>query len=159
MKFAIATFFLGFCFSLQAQKVRVNLTFTFTEVYCGGAAPDENANLHALKKYAHKMIMVVREQNNKVDSVRTDSMGRISMKLRKGTYKFYESWRYYLNIPGNMDANDFDLRCLQQEWEKTIYKLVIARRKLNLVAMDPIRVYCSWNYPCLKESSPPPRRN
>jgi len=135
-----------------AQKKKVEILFYFTEPYCGGARPSEEMEQAATSKqaYANKTI-VYRSHRGKVDSAQTNDLGLLKLRLRKGTYFFYEQWRYNLYTPNNLPIENFDKTCLRSEWEKIAFKVSVERKKNTVIEITPIIKLCDWQLPCLTE--------
>lgn len=142
-----------------SQKRKVVLEIKSLQPYCGGAAPTEEmiAESSRPKPYAKKMIIVISEKG-KVDSVKTNEKGELKLKLKKGIYKLVEPWRYYLDTPGGVDANEFDLHCLKEEWPKIAYVLEVTKKGFKAVSNQEIIIYCPNSLPCIKNAEVPPGR-
>src|SRR5690606_25335664 len=106
-----------FSTAILAQKKKVEILFTYTEPYCGGARPSEEMEQAAAAKqpYANKTI-IYRSERGKVDSAQTNELGVLRIRIKKGTYYFYEQWRYNLYTPSDLPIERFDKTCLRAEW-------------------------------------------
>jgi hypothetical protein len=144
-------------FTLQAQKAKVSFPITYTQPYCGGARPSEEQikASETPRPYANAAFVILHE-NGKVDSAKTDKDGLLKLKLRAGSYKVCEAWRYRLYTPNNLPISSFDKTCLRNEWEKVAYTLEVSKKKFQVKPLDPITNYCDWALPCLIESGPVP---
>ena len=78
------------------QKKTVLVSLSYYQPYCGGARPSRDMQEEATKPkpYANKMVIVI-SAAGKVDSVKSNTNGVIKLRLKRGTYKIYETWRYY----------------------------------------------------------------
>jgi hypothetical protein len=159
MKFKLLIAFLFLCLFSYSQKKKVTAKITYREPYCGGARPTEEmvAESQKQKNYSGKMMMLVSEKG-KIDSAKTNEQGELKFKLKKGTYKLFEPWRYYLNTPNGGDANDFNLDCLKQEWEKEAYLIVVTKKEIKIAPRTEIVAFCPSEVPCIKDSERPPGR-
>jgi len=154
--FVLAIFVSGLVFS---QKTKVEFVITYTQPYCGGARPSEEIQKEAEKPkpYAGMTLVVVNEKN-KIDSLKTDDRGTFRKNLKKGTYKVYEAWRYNLYTPNNQQIELFDKTCLINEWQKPVLQIKVERKTFNLTILNPIQNFCDWQLPCLKDELVPPGR-
>lgn len=142
------------CFS---QKKNVTLKITYTEPYCGGARPTKEIEAESKKPkpYAKKTIVIL-SNAGKADSVKTNSSGTLKLKLKPGTYKLFEAWRYYKASPNGMPLADFDAECLKTEWQKEIILITVAAKTSSCTPKNDIVTFCPWAIPCMLESSRPP---
>jgi hypothetical protein len=157
MKFKLL---IGFCFCsavLFSQKKNIKITFTFIQPYCGGARPTEEMQRDAEKEkaYAGKTIVYV-SAKGKIDSCRTDENGTVKLRLRKGSYTLYESWRYNLYTPHNLPIESFDRACLVKEWQKPLCTVKVQKKDVKITGLNAIINTCPWRSPCLLDSAQPP---
>lgn len=124
----------------------------FTQPYCGGARPSKQmeADAQKAKPYANKMVILV-SATGKVDSVKTKNDGTFSAKLKPGTYKLYEAWRFYKLSPAADNLSNYSTECLKNEWTKNICLLTVTKQNFSIKEINPITAWCDWNRPCLKE--------
>jgi hypothetical protein len=142
----------GFCILLYFgafSQGKVNVKLSQKQSYCGGARPSEEI-LERYKKplpYVNKKLIIV-SSNGKIDSTTTDTKGALKLKLKPGSYKLYEAWRYRKRTPDGTTINDFDTSCLAQVWQKPDITIDVQKRKQVLtIDLDP--VYCPHTIPCL----------
>jgi hypothetical protein len=144
--------FLSLPLSFLAQKVRVTIPVTYTRPYCGGARPTEEMEKEAATpKPLTGTTLIWLSENGKADSVKTDAEGKLKLKLKTGTYKVYEAWRYRLYTPNNLPMESFNKECLRLEWEKYAYLVKVSKRKYTITSVEPIVKTCDWTLPCLTE--------
>lgn len=148
-----------FSAALSAQKTRVQIEVSHLHPYCGGARPTEEIEKEAStpKPFAGKTFIILSEKK-KIDSVRTDDKGLLTIKLKKGSYRIYEAWRYNLETPGHADIMQFDRTCLLAEWEKVYATLIVEKKKFRHQVLNPIVDFCEGQYPCLNSVEVPPGR-
>src|SRR5574343_1683704 len=105
-------------FAISSQ-CRVNVELTQKQSYCGGAKPPPEllAQLEKPIPYANKKLVLV-SANGKTTTVSTNSKGILKLKLKPGSYKLYEPWRFYKKTPDNSDIKNFDKTCLEPQWNK-----------------------------------------
>jgi hypothetical protein len=158
----ITTFFSAVLVALLAQSclsqtVKVSNRITYYKPYCGGArpTPQMEADAQTPKAYAGRTILVVSDKG-KVDSAKTNANGSVSLKLKQGSYRLLESWRYYRQSPDGSDINRFVDSCLRLEWSKEFETIVVRKKKATIVPKMEIIEQCPWRTPCLKESEMPP---
>jgi hypothetical protein len=153
MKYVPVLLLLIFIASCQAQKKRFDITVTYTQPYCGGARPTEEMTREAEKArpYAKRSLIFVSEKS-KVDSAKTDENGFLTLKLKKGTYLFYETWRYYLYTPENLPIEEFDRECLKTEWQKPLCKVSVTKEEVKITGLNAITKFCPWNVPCIRNN-------
>jgi hypothetical protein len=155
MKFLFVLACSSLCLFSCVQKKKITQQLFYTADYCGGARPTPEIEAEAAtpKKYAGRSVIFVSDAG-RVDSARTDSAGEFRIKLRAGTYRLYESWRYYLYTPDDMPIESFDRECLKKEWEKPIAVLLVEKQKIRMVPQNNIVKFCSWAAPCLTTQDP-----
>ncbi|MDI1353654.1 MAG: hypothetical protein PSX36_01960 [bacterium] len=100
------------------------------------------------RPYANKSIIYLSEKG-RIDSASTDAEGSLTLKLRKGTYHLFETWRYYLYTPLNLPFSAFDRACMIKEWEKYLYTITVLRRSYKTVQTNLLVELCEENIPCL----------
>jgi hypothetical protein len=140
-----------------AQTRKINIQITCIQPYCGGARPSAEmiAEAQQPKPFANKTIIIV-SAKSKVDSAKTNNNGELVLKLKKGNYKIYESWRYYKQGAGGIKLADFDKECLKNEWKKEIKEITISKKEFKFIDKNVIVEECPWNLPCILESAKPP---
>lgn len=140
-----------------AQTRQINLQITCMQPYCGGARPSAEmlAEAQKPKPFANKTIIIVTAKG-KADSVKTNTNGELVLKLKKGNYKIYESWRYYKKGAGGLKIADFDKECLKNEWKKEIKEIIVSKKEFKVIDKNVIVEDCPWNLPCILESAKPP---
>lgn len=151
---------LSFCLTtvvVFAQKKTVTVPITYMQPYCGGARPSKEIEADALvpKVYANKVVIIV-SSKGKVDSVKTNELGVITKKLNTGTYKLFETWRYYKKAPQHFLVSDFDKACLKDEWKKEIAEIIITKTETKIIQKNTIINACGWQLPCILENKKPP---
>ena len=146
-----------FALSSCSQKKLVSAQINCMQPYCGGARPTPEILKDAenAKPYANKTIIVV-SSTNKIDSVKTNQTGSFKIKLKPGTYKLFEAWRYYKKADGGMQVSDFDAECLKAEWQKEIKIVEVTKTEVKISEKNEIIQVCPWNLPCILESCKPP---
>jgi hypothetical protein len=143
--------------SLSAQKVRVEIPVSYTRPYCGGARPTEEMEKEAATpKPLIGATFIWLSEDGRSDSVRTDSEGKLHLKLKKGSYKIYEAWRYRLDTPNNLPIENFDKLCLRAEWEQSTFQVTVTKKKYDYRILQPIVKVCDWSLPCLQGEVPVP---
>jgi hypothetical protein len=142
-----------------APKKELSLKLTYTSNYCGGARPTEEMENGASKPraYADRSVIIISEKG-KIDSVRTNSEGVLKKKLRAGSYKLFEPWRYNLFTPENLPIDAFDRECLKNEWQKQMFQVTISKEEVKTISVTPIIFFCPWAAPCLLQQEVPPGR-
>ena len=150
MKHVLLAFFLLSVFASKSQKKTVYVSIQYLQPYCGGARPsDEMINeAERPRPYANMTVMWV-SANGRIDSAKTNEQGQLKLKLKKGTYFLYESWRYYLNTPNDLPIESFDKECLKTEWQKAICKIKVQKKSADISGLGPLVKPCSWALPCL----------
>ena len=133
------------------QKKTVLVSLSYYQPYCGGARPSRDMQEEATKPkpYANKMVIVI-SAAGKVDSVKSNTNGVIKLRLKRGTYKIYETWRYYKTSQEGPIAN-YDTECLKAEWQKEYYTITFSKKELAIVEVNQIINNCGWNRLCLKD--------
>lgn len=142
-----------------SQKKLVSTQINFMQPYCGGARPTPEiiADAEKPKPYANKTIVFV-STKGKVDSAKTNDSGMLNLKLKSGTFKLYEAWRYYKKATGGLVVSDFDVECLKTEWKKEIKEIVVTKKEIKILDKNEIVEVCPSNLPCVLESHRPPAR-
>jgi hypothetical protein len=146
-------------FSVYSQKKTVSVQINFMQPYCGGARPTPEiiADAAKAKPYANKTIIIV-SAKGKIDSAKTNDAGVLNLKLKVGTYKLFEAWRFYKKATGGLVVSDFDGECLKNEWKKEIKEIVVTKKENKISEKNEIIEICPWNLPCVLESRRPPAR-
>jgi hypothetical protein len=146
-------------FDSCAQKKALSFHVDFVQPYCGGArpTPQMEADAQKARPFSGKTIIIVSDKG-KVDSVRTDAKGNFKKKLDAGTYKFYESWKYYKATPNGDPVSNFDKDCLEKEWAKAFREVTKGKSTVTEKSEGPIVIPCPWKVPCLLEQFMPPVR-
>ena len=147
-------FFITLFFSvgiLKSQKEKITLVFSYKSQYCSGARPTPEmlAEAERSKPYANKTIILVSD-NFKVDSGKTNAKGEIKFKIKKGTYKAYEAWKFYKSGPGGADVVKFDKECLKMEWERQLFTIMKDAKKTRVETSGEIIEQCPWGLPCIR---------
>jgi hypothetical protein len=132
---------------LSQQKIKLQLKQQHQ--YCGGARPSPEilAKYEKPFPYANKKLVMI-ASNGKTDTVITDANGKLTLKLKDGTYKLYESWRYYKKTPDGSGRENYDSSCLAQRWEKVDVSIEIKKRK-SKITNEIDQAYCPHTIPCL----------
>lgn len=140
-----------------AQKKQVTVNITYTQPYCGGARPSKEIEEESRKArpYAKKKIMIVPEKG-KACSAKTSATGELKLKLKPGTYKLFEDWRYYKRSPNGGALSDFDTECLKTEWQRELFVITVTETNQESAQKNDIIMHCPWAVPCLLESARPP---
>jgi hypothetical protein len=135
-------------FSLLSQT-KVNIQILQKLSYCGGAKPPkEILDQYAIPKpFANKKFILV-SANGKTCSATTDANGYLKIKLKAGSYKGYEAWRYNKKTPDGTDAKNFDMECLKQAWQKADLTIDAQKTSQNVV-VNIDDAYCPHSIPCL----------
>lgn len=155
--FFILFFLAGFV--LPAQKKTVRLELSYYEPYCGGARPTDEmmAEAQRPKPFATRKLILL-AKSGKVDTVMTDALGKVKLRLKKGDYTLMEPWRYYRASFNGAPIDRFDSECLKNEWTKATVKISVTAKKATVVFTNELHNYCDWAVPCLLESQMPPLR-
>lgn len=142
-----------------AQKKKISLTINYYKPYCGGARPTEEMEKDAQtpKPYTNKTVVIISE-SGKIDSVKTDASGVIKLKLKAGTYKLYETWRFYKKTPDNTDLIRFEADCLKEEWAKEFQILTVTKKSFSTQEKLNITEFCDYQIPCFIHNYKPPKR-
>ena len=138
-----------------AQKKTIKYKVEQLIPYCGGArpTPEIEKETQIPKPYAGKWFFYS-PAKGKTDSVKTDDKGILTVNLSKGTYKFYEAWKYNKKTADGAPLNFFDKSCLETEWKKEDLLIVVSKGK-EKVTNNISQAKCPWQYPCyLKEHLP-----
>lgn len=138
-----------------AQKKNITVKITYKEPYCGGARPSEEMleKAQLAKPYAKKKVVLVSDQG-KTKVLKTDTNGEIKTKLKAGTYKIYEAWRYTKKTANGMPLQNFDSECLKLEWQKEIF-LIKVGDNISIELKNEIILSCPWAIPCILDSFRP----
>jgi hypothetical protein len=141
-------FLLLFPLSLLSQT-KVNIQILQKHNYCGGAKPSAEilAQYDAPKPFANKKLVIV-SANGKTCKATTNANGYLKIKLKAGSYKVYEAWRYNKQTPDGTDAKNFDADCLKLAWEK-VDMTIDAQKKSQSIKIDIDDAYCQHTIPCL----------
>lgn len=155
MKINIILLFCLISLAAFPQK-KVKLNFSYTKPYCGGAkpTPEMEAESQIIHPYANRTIVFV-SAKGKVDSIKTDEKGNISVKLYKGSYKFFESWKYYKKTPNGQPTNLFDLNCLNAQYKIEIVGVIVSRKLIQINIVYDLIERCPWQMECLLEKIMP----
>lgn len=153
-KLTFVVFIFLFATSLFGQKKTVVLSLSYFQPYCGGARPTKEMQEEAAKPkpYSNKAVVIVSE-TGKADSVKTNATGRIKIRLKKGTYKLYEAWRYYKSTANGEAKTNYDEECLKNEWKNETYLITVTKKGYELKEVNQIINNCDWNTPCIKNGS------
>lgn len=157
-----------FCSVLSAQKgwVTVRGLITYTSQYCGGARPPEELlkELATPKPYAEKVIFIKKGNQNPFTNkvlyrIKTDSLGRYSVKLKSGIYiivdglkenkKMYDSIVHKYAVKTSA-TGVIDTVCYKNFYETPdkIFKITSKMKSLN----DTLNYFkgCNWSgSPCV----------
>ena len=96
--------------------------------------------------YANKKLIYVSDKN-KIDTITTDANGYLKIKLKVGTYRFFEPWKYYKKIPHGENESNIKMDCIALEWAKA--DLQIAVSKTTVITNNLIYPVCPYRFPCL----------
>ena len=140
---------------LASSQVKVNIKVLQKQTYCGGARPTPEITAQYEKPipYANKKLIIV-SANGKIDSTITTAKGYLKVRLKAGTYKLFEPWRYYKRTPDGSDIKNFDKECLQKQWEKADM-IIDAQKKRQQITMDIDATYCPHTLPCISNPQMP----
>ena len=141
---AILSFTTGF-----SQKKTVKLKMNQFIPYCGGArpTPEMEAKLKNATPYANKKLIYISDKN-KIDTVVTNAKGILNIKLAYGTYKFFEPWKYYQQIPYGEKERNIKMDCLVLEWAKSDMQITVGKK----IVYDEYKLLypiCPYRFPCL----------
>lgn len=129
---------------------------TYTQKYCGGAAPSPEllASLNQAKPLAHKIIYVKKGAINSakarwVAKISTDDSGRFALKLRVGqTYSFVEEWKgKSFVVPQNTSNVVWDIQCLRQRYAQADYVLKVNEVDNNMIHINYL-IPCFYAIDC-----------
>jgi hypothetical protein len=125
LKKQLTYFFLLLSFlSLAQQKVKIHVTFTNS--YCGGAAPTPEI-LDKYEKPQDLSDFVILLESKKTLKVKTDSLGYISNSMKPGVYKIYLSTKTNPNLYTNYNPS------CDKMLHEPYGKLTIEKSKKNYV--------------------------
>lgn len=143
----------------SCQKKIHTIKITCLHPYCGGARPSKEMieESEKPKPYSDRKVILV-SSKGKVDSATTDKDGNIKRKLKPGTYKLYEPWRYYKRNQTGEKLFNYDKECLAKEWTKSFMEVIVSKTTLTQKSESPIMLYCEWDAPCLLDSLKVQRR-
>jgi hypothetical protein len=138
-----------------AQK-QIKLSYTFIQPYCGGARPSPEMLEEARKKrpYANRTLIYISE-SGKTDSAKTNAKGELKVKLKPGTYKFYEAWRYYKKTPDGAPIEDYFEGCLDNYWSKELTSVSIIKKTVKISHHYELAEICYRLHQCIKNRIPP----
>lgn len=81
---------------LVAQGNWFNHVFEVTKSDCGNTEPSDISLWSKRKRsYFSNKTIYIYKSDKCIDSMRTDSMGRVSIKLRPGKYSFYLPYKHF----------------------------------------------------------------
>lgn len=155
--FIISVFVIFVSHFVQAQfRKQVVMQFSITQSYCGGAAPTEGVlnNLKNKPPFAFKTIYVHKGEKC-IDSLKTDSLGSVAKKFRKGKYNLFLPYKHFKTVPFG-ENKEFDMVCMEKEWKVADATLEVNCSSKVLVNRRIGHEFCSWQYNCLKERHIPP---
>lgn len=137
---------LPFCLLSQTK---VNIQILQKQVYCGGARPNPEilAQFEKPIPFANKKLVIV-SANGKTCTASTNNNGYLKIKLKAGSYKVYEAWRYNKQTPDGTDKKNFDTECLKLAWEKVDITIDVQKKTQN-IKVDIDEAYCQHTIPCL----------
>jgi len=140
--------FLLLPFSLLSQT-KVNIQILQKYNYCGGAKPNPTilAEYEKPRPFANKKMVIV-SANGKTCKATTNANGYLKIKLKAGSYKVYEAWRYNKQTPDGTDSKNFDAECLKLAWDK-VDMTIDAQKKSQSIKIDIDDAYCPHTIPCL----------
>ena len=143
-------------FSVKAQTKTVKLKFVETRSYCGGAAPTQEMveELKIKKPFAYQSIYVY-SKGKCVDSLRTDSAGRVNKKMKAGKYDLYLPWKHFKQAPAG-ELSEYNLDCMKKEWVMADGILTISAKGVAFTNKRIGHQFCFWQYNCLIERHLPP---
>jgi hypothetical protein len=151
-KLTLSILFLALNFLMSAQKEKISLTIMCRSEYCGGARPSPKMveDAQKLKPYANQMLMIVSEKF-KVDSVKTNDKGELNFKIKPGTYKIFEAWKFYKLGCQGLEAAKFERECLKMEWNQELYRInKVGKKKASIENGMEIMIRCEWGMPCMR---------
>lgn len=145
------------CYFNSFSQIKVKAQINFEQSYCGGIRPPAEIleNITKPKPYANKTIVIISNKGN-VDSLKTNETGFFSVKLKKGSYKVFESWRFYKKGSEGLPESNFEKDCLKIEWQKEILEIIITKKGIKITNKNKIINHCTWDLPCMHESNKPP---
>ncbi len=149
MKLFLLQLFTIISFFAFSQSKKVNIKLVQYMPYCGGAKPNhdlKNSSNNAVA-YANKKLIVI-SSHYVIDTIITDKNGFLKKLWKYDTYKLYEPWKYYNKIPYNQEAENLNLDCLKEEWEKEDLKITVSKKNITIV--DNIKLpKCPQQFPCI----------
>lgn len=151
-KYKYLFFLSAYFFASCTGKKLISYPVLQTQPYCGGAKPsmDMEERSRVPLPYANKTLIFI-SNKNKIDSVKTNEVGVFSVKLPNGIFHFYESWKYYKDLPNDeYGISSYDKSCLEVEYKKP--DLIITISGNNYKTEDNLKnPKCPWQHPCLTE--------
>lgn len=156
MKFLLFILFLNGNLFLQGQGRWFDHTFEISKSDCGRAEPSDVTLWSKRNKsyFAYKTIYIYKKDKC-IDSVKTDSTGRVSKKFKSGKYSFYLAYKHFKKLPFGLPSQ-FDMICMEKEWKRPDATLQISWRGTHLINRAIGHQFCEWEYNCLKERHIPP---
>jgi hypothetical protein len=135
-------------FSLLSQT-KVNVQIMQKQTYCGGVKPSAEilARYDKPIPFANKKFVLVSANGNTCTAT-TNANGYLKIKLKVGSYKCYEAWRYYHQSPDGKDLKLYDTECLKTAWAK-VDITIECQKKTQTVTSEVDDVYCMHTIPCL----------
>ncbi len=136
-------------FAGTAQKKQIKLQVSQYMPYCGGIKPPkEIEDASKLPQHYANSTLVYKDAKGKVDSVKTNDSGSVTLNLKAGTYRFYESWKYYKKLPDPTLINNYDKACMKKEWAKSFSTITVSAGSVPEVHKIEIHAKCPHQQPC-----------
>lgn len=149
----VSALFIGSITLLKTKKQKVAISITKTFPYCGGANPpqeiiDESQKMRIpFKENFYVIKGAVNLSGRKIIATLTfDSTGKKSIYLTPGTYSIIDDFGFkQLKV----NAEQFDVSCMEQKWKKPIYVFEVKKGE-NLMVSQNISELCPHQLPCSK---------
>ncbi|MCE3260756.1 MAG: hypothetical protein K0S12_2397 [Bacteroidetes bacterium] len=135
--------------NMSCSKKMQEISVSYMQPYCGGAKPTPEMVAEAEKvlPYSGKTFIVVSEKG-KADSAKTNEKGVMKLKLSPGSYKVYESWKYYKSTPSGESSDQFNKTCLEEEWKKHFMDVTVTKTSVTQKSEGPIILTCPGRENC-----------
>jgi hypothetical protein len=137
--------------NIRAQSRAVELQFEMKSQDCSGVGidPTGGSSQHK-KKYFSNQTIYVYTKGKCVDSLVTDSIGKVSKRMKTGNYELFLPYKHKRTAPIKTQK-EFDMECLKKEWLQPDGTLKVSKKGVVFVNKGIGVKKCDWNHNCLKE--------
>lgn len=139
-----------FSINLNAQFL---ITLKYKKPKCGGARNPDTTSYFVLsnKKW------IIQYPSNKIDTIYTNSEGKITIPSIKGKYYLFDPWKYYKQTPSDFPVKLYDKKCLEAEYSKPDFIIQISSKKKYKISPSFWTPYCPDKHPCIRKDTIIPR--